>query len=119
MRRFNEWLAGRITSGVSTMACAYLFAAISLIALPQAIRESLESGPLPVVTWLSQSFLQLVLLAVIMVGQDLQSRKSRKMAADDHNALREILTSLHAKHDALHVKHDTMMNSIERGNRHG
>jgi hypothetical protein len=37
MHRFNERLALWITRHVGTMACAYLFAAITLSSLPDAI----------------------------------------------------------------------------------
>jgi hypothetical protein len=35
--RFNKKIAEKVTSFVSTMWCAYLFAAIALISLPAAI----------------------------------------------------------------------------------
>jgi hypothetical protein len=70
MKRFNDWLALKITDGVSTMTCAYLFAIIALISLPAA----LATGQLIViVAWIAQTFLQLVLLSIIMVGQKLQA----------------------------------------------
>lgn len=49
------------------MACAYLFALLALTALPGAVR----GGWLPIVQWFSQTFIQLVMLSVIMVGQNL------------------------------------------------
>jgi len=62
---FNTKLAARITSGVATMWCAYAFAAIALVSLPSA----LKSGDLiTIVAWVAQTFLQLVLLSIIMVG---------------------------------------------------
>ena len=63
---FNAKLALLITRSVGTMACAYLFAAIALISLPAAI----SSGQvIVIVAWVAQTFLQLVLLSIIMVGQ--------------------------------------------------
>ena len=35
--RFNEWLALKITAAVSSMTCAYVFAALALVSLPEAI----------------------------------------------------------------------------------
>ena len=70
MKKFNLWLAEKITNGVATMWCAYLFAAIALISLPKA----LQSGDsIVIVSWVAQTFLQLVLLSIIMVGQKVQS----------------------------------------------
>ena len=67
---FNAKFAVVITRGVGTMACAYLFAVIALISLPSAI----NSGQLIVIiSWIAQTFLQLVLLSIIMVGQNVQS----------------------------------------------
>ena len=61
----NGRIAVLITNAVGTMWCAYVFAAIALISLPQAI----AGGVAPLIAWIAQTFLQLVLLSVIMVGQ--------------------------------------------------
>ena len=62
-----------ITSGVGSMYCALVFAVLALVALPAA----LQGGNLfNIVQWISQTFLQLVLLSVIMVCQNLQGRHS-------------------------------------------
>lgn len=82
-RRFNEWLALKITAAVSTMTCAYLFAFLACVSLPEAI----HGGAATLVAWTAQTFLQLVLLSVIMVGQALQQRR---------------IDDLHDKHDKLH-----------------
>jgi len=105
---FNAKLAVIITQGVGTMACAYLFAAIALLSLPSAIK----SGQIIIiVAWVAQTFLQLVLLSIIMVGQRVQSFASDARAEktytdaeliidrlDVHTAggLREILDAVHA-----------------------
>lgn len=69
---FNNWLAVRITNVVSTMWCAYAFAILALISLPQAI----QAGTSALISWIAQTFLQLVLLSIIMVGQKVASEKS-------------------------------------------
>ena len=56
--RFNAFLAVKITDGVGTMWCAYAFAAIAFVSLPEAIK----GGKAPLVAWIAQTFLQLVLL---------------------------------------------------------
>lgn len=81
-QRFNKKIAVRITAGVGTMTCAYIFAAISLFGLPTALGQSLHgAGPLPVVQWIAQTFLQLVLLSVIIVGQNIQAGAADARAA--------------------------------------
>jgi hypothetical protein len=83
MRRFNLWLANKITAGVATMWCAYLFAAIALISLPKA----LQSGDsIVIVSWVAQTFLQLVLLSIIMVGQKVQSASVEQKIDETHTA---------------------------------
>ncbi len=59
------------------MWCAYAFAVLALVALPSALKSG---DPLQLVQWISQTFIQLVLLSVIMVGQNISSRASDKRA---------------------------------------
>jgi hypothetical protein len=83
MSSFNRKLALAITSRVGTMACAYLFAAIALISLPKAISSR---DVLVIVSWLAQTFLQLVLLSIIMVGQQINSEKVNDQISETHTA---------------------------------
>jgi len=62
---------------------AYVFTAISLISLPAAI---MTHQPIIIISWIAQTFLQLVLLPVIIVGQNLQSRHSELRAKADYEA---------------------------------
>ena len=105
---FNAKLALVITRSVGTMACAYLFAAIALVSLPAA----LSSGQvIIIVAWIAQTFLQLVLLSIIMVGQTVQSAASDARAVkefadtetildrldlDTTGGLRDVLDAIHA-----------------------
>lgn len=78
---FNRRLAERITAVVSSMWGAYIFGAIALISLPAAI----EAGDsLTIVDWVAQTFLQLVLLSIIMVGQSRSSNELAEQIADTH-----------------------------------
>ena len=61
----------KITRGVGTMYCALFFTAISLISLPAAIATH---DPIVIVGWFAQTFLQLVLLAIILFGQAADSK---------------------------------------------
>jgi hypothetical protein len=91
------------------MTCAYIFAIIALIALPQAIQDSFVTGfhPLPLVAWLSQSFLQLVLLSIVMVGQDVQGRAVETRAKEQYDAIMEILQDMREEHAEWHRTHKT------------
>jgi hypothetical protein len=80
---FNRRLAEKITSAVSTMWCAYIFAAIALISLPAALRTG---DPLVIVAWVAQTFLQLVLLSIIMVGQQASSDAVAQKITETHTA---------------------------------
>jgi hypothetical protein len=77
-QNLNGRIALVITKGVGTMWCAYAFTVLALIALPPAI----SGGILTTIQWLSQTFIQLVMLSVIMVGQNLLSAASDKRAED-------------------------------------
>ena len=80
---FNRRLAEKITAAVSTMWCAYIFAAIALISLPAAIKSG---DALIIVAWVAQTFLQLVLLSIIMVGQDASSQAVAQKINETHVA---------------------------------
>src|ERR1700686_3352603 len=90
--QFNNRLAVLITKSVGTMWAAYLFALIGLISLPQAWNAFVRGDTVTGVAWLSQSFLQLVLLPIIIVGQNVISASQDARAEADHITL----TTLHA-----------------------
>jgi hypothetical protein len=104
----NAKIALVITRSVGTMACAYVFGAVALISLPAAIGTG---EVIVIVAWIAQTFLQLVLLSIIMVGQSVQSAASDARAAkefadtetildrlDAHTAggIRDVLDAIHA-----------------------
>lgn len=76
--RFNAKFGLRVTLVIGTMWMAYIFSAIALFALPDAIKQ----GTYYVIVWLSSSFLQLVLLPIIIVGQNIQARAADKRSED-------------------------------------
>jgi len=83
INNFNQKIATKITSFVSTMWCAYIFAAIALISLPAAIKTG---DPIVIIAWVAQTFLQLVLLSIIMVGQDASTRGMQQKIDETHTA---------------------------------
>ncbi len=76
----QEKIALAITKAVGSMYCAYIFAAIALISLPDA----LHGGRATTVAWVAQTFLQLVLLSIIMVGQNVSSKHNELRASADY-----------------------------------
>jgi hypothetical protein len=92
--RFNTKVAIVITRVVGSMWCAYAFALFDLISLPAAIR----GGAATIVSWVAQTFLQLVLLSIIMVGQNVQAAAADKRAeATFHDASATL-------HEVAHVQ---------------
>jgi len=85
---FNAAVALMVTKVVGTMYCAYAFALIAFVALPAAIQQGSATV---LVNWLSSNFLQLVLLPIIIVGQNVISAAQDARAEADH----ETLTALH------------------------
>jgi hypothetical protein len=91
---FNGWLAVQITKVVGSMWCAYAFAILALISLPAAIQQ----GTVTTISWISQTFLQLVLLSVIMVGQQVLAKASDKQSQqtyDDAEAVLQLTDEIH------------------------
>jgi hypothetical protein len=90
--RFNQWFAVKVTTGVGTMWCAYAFAALALVSLPAAI---ISGSAVTLVSWISQTFLQLVLLSVIIVGQNVLAaaadKRSEATYADADAVLHEVV----------------------------
>ena len=80
---FNTNLAAKVTTGVATMWCAYAFAAIALISLPNALKSG---DTITIVAWVAQTFLQLVLLSIIMVGQNVASAAVEQKITETHTA---------------------------------
>jgi predicted aconitase with swiveling domain len=87
--RINTWLAVRITKGVGTMWCAYVFAVLGASGIAAALTNNTEVVLL--VGAISGYFLQLVLLPIIIVGQNVISTAQDARAEADH----ETLTALH------------------------
>lgn len=109
----NGRIALGLTTAVGTMWCAYAFAGLALVVLPQA----LAGGLLSLVQWVSQTFIQLVMLSVIMVGQNILSRASDKRAVMTYNdaeatfhEAEQIQAHLQRQDDAINA----LLDKIER-----
>jgi hypothetical protein len=84
--RFNAKVGLRITVIVGTMWAAYVFAAIAFISLP----DNVHSTQL-LILWISSSFLQLVLLPVIIVGQNIQAKAADQRSEATYNDAAAVL----------------------------
>jgi hypothetical protein len=102
---FDKNLALWVTSHVSTMNCAYLFCIIALVSLPAILTDAfhihvfpswmIANGLILIVAWIAQTFIQLVLLSVIMVGQQLQAEATINHVTQKHDELKRHLNKLH------------------------
>jgi hypothetical protein len=99
---FNGWLAVLITNGVATMWCAYAFAILAFISLPDAIK----AGTAQLVAWIAQTFLQLVLLSIIMVGQKVAAAASDKQAEQTYKDAEALLEISNDVHKLLKINND-------------
>lgn len=80
-------IAVMITNVVGTMWCAYIFGAIALISLPAAI----QGGAAAISSWITGTFLQVVLLSVIMLGQKVAAAASDKQALQTYKDAEALL----------------------------
>jgi hypothetical protein len=101
----NGRIGLRITVIVGTMWAAYLFALIALVSLPDTLDQAgihlgftLGAGTILLVAWISQAFLQLVLLPIIIVGQNIQARAADKRSESTYKDAEAVL------HEAMQIQ---------------
>ena len=102
--RWNAAVAVKITDGVGTMWCAYAFAALALVSLPDAVASR---NVVTLVSWISQTFLQLVLLSIIIVGQNVQAAASDARAQATYEDADAVL------HTALDIQQHLQVQDAE------
>jgi hypothetical protein len=92
---FNAKVAVVMTNLVGSMWCAYAFTLLALVSLPAVLSGFhifatafpgwlIKTSLIALVAWIAQTFLQLVLLSVIMVGQAVQSDAADARAANTY-----------------------------------
>jgi len=108
--RFNTRVAVNITKVVGSMWCAYVFALLALISLPAAL---MSGSPIIIVAWVAQTFLQLVLLPIIIVGQNVQAAASDARAQSDHDTLISIHTLTSEVH-RINEQQTKILNLLEK-----
>ena len=107
LARANTWLALWITKIVGSMWCAYVFGLMDLFSLPTAIR----GGTGTLIAWIAQTFLQLVLLSIIMVGQNVQAEAADKRADATYHDVSALLHE-HAQLQAHLVEQDKVLTML-------
>jgi hypothetical protein len=93
--RFNSRAGLLITVVVGTMWCGYLFAAIAFVSLPSAVKSH---NLTIIIAWISSNFLQLILLPIIIVGQNVQAAAADKRAEATYKDADAVL------HEAVHIQ---------------
>lgn len=92
---FNGRLGLFITMIVGTMWAAYIFTILALISLPSAIKSG---DSIIIVGWIAQTFLQLVLLPIIIVGQNLQGQAADRRGEQTYQDAEAVL------HECLQIQ---------------
>ncbi len=120
---FNAKLAVIITHAVGSMAMAYIFCLIALTSLPAVLIEAgvltpsdvpkflTKPGLILIVAWVAQTFIQLVLLSIIMVGQDVQSIASDARSENTFKDAQAILDALNTETEG---GLQTILHAVER-----
>jgi hypothetical protein len=104
--RLNTRLAVRITKTVGSMWTAYVFAGLALISFPAALASH---DVIIIVSWIAQTFLQLVLLPIIIVGQNVIQAANDARAEADHKTL----TAIHRLTIAVHSINETQTTILQ------
>jgi hypothetical protein len=102
--RINTQIALFVTKVVGSMWCAYVFGLMDLFSLPTAI----DGGMGTLIGWIAQTFLQLVLLSIIMVGQNVQADAADKRAEATYHDVSALLHE-HAQLQAHLIAQDRLL----------
>ena len=78
----------KITLVVGTMWTAYLFTLLTLVSAPAAFKTG---DKIIIVAWIAQTFLQLVLLPIIIVGQNVQAAAADARSLATYNDASAVL----------------------------
>jgi hypothetical protein len=117
--RFNKKVAISITKFVGSMTCGWIFCLLSLTSLPAVLTTAfgltifphwlVAVGLIALVAWIAQTFLQLVLLSVIMVGGNVSQEAADARAAKTFQDTETILDRMDVNTEGgLQVIHDRL-----------
>ena len=91
-QRFNKQVALALTKYIGTMTCFWVFCLLALCSLPAVLSGfhvfaavfpiwMTKASDIALVAWIAQTFIQLVLLPALMVGQSLQNEAADARAS--------------------------------------
>ncbi len=98
--KVNEAIAIVLNAKIGNMLCAYAFCLIAAIGL-LAILGILPAIVALLVAWASQSFIQLVMLPVIMVSQNVLGKQQEMQSAETARQVSQILADMEELQAAL------------------
>ena len=110
--RLNAKIGLKLTVIVGTMWCAYLFTVLALVSAPSAFTSGQS---LIIIAWIAQTFLQLVLLPIIIVGQNIQAAAADARAQatyDDAAAVLEETKQIQAHLEAQDAAIEKILASV-------
>lgn len=127
--KFNSAVAVKVTQWVGSMTCAWIFSLLALVSLPAVLTLAfnlhmfphwlISAGLIALIAWIAQTFLQLVLLSVIMVGQNVQQAASDVRAAKTFEDTETIVDQLNLETEGgikvLNDKLDQVIAHFEHG----
>ena len=100
-----------ITAVVGTMWAAYLFTLLAFISFPSAIKSG---DSIIIVAWIAQTFLQLVLLPIIIVGQNIQAKASDKRAEQTYEDAEAVLHECQALQEHMLCQDEVLSQLISK-----
>src|SRR5580692_1368061 len=105
----NAKIAVFLTIIVGSMWCAYVFAVIALIGL----RPALKPGGEGIIAWIAQTFLQLVLLSIIIVGQNIAAAASDARSENTYKDAEAILSEALEIQKHLKAQDDQLIGALQ------
>ena len=109
----NKRIAVGLTKRVGTMWTAYSFAVLAIIGL-FAILGLLTPVVAILVAWLSQTFIQLVLLPIIMVGQNVLGHHAELLAEEQYNTTKKTYADIESIMMHLDDQDASILNIVEK-----
>ena len=93
------------------MWAAYLFCILSLVSLPSVLASG---NAVVIVAWIAQTFLQLVLLPIIIVGQNIQAQASDARAIATYEDAGAILEEAKEIQNHLATQDQALSDLVEK-----
>jgi hypothetical protein len=88
---------------------AYVFAAVALIGLPPALKPGGEG----IIAWIAQTFLQLVLLSIIIVGQNIAAAASNARSENTFKDAEAIMSEALEIQKHLHSQDEELIAALK------